>query len=41
MAERLSRGLVEGCDVDAYFNNDEAGFAVRDARWLAQRLRSQ
>ena len=39
-AERLGRWLDDGCDVYAYFNNDDAGFAVDDARWLAERLRS-
>jgi uncharacterized protein YecE (DUF72 family) len=39
MAERLSSWLAEGCDAYAYFNNDDAGFAVQDARWLAERLR--
>ena len=38
MAERLSSWLEEGCDVYAYFNNDDSGFAVEDARWLAERL---
>jgi uncharacterized protein YecE (DUF72 family) len=37
-AELLERWLVQGCDVYAYFNNDDAGFAVEDARWLADRL---
>jgi uncharacterized protein YecE (DUF72 family) len=38
VAERLGGWLDEGCDVYAYFNNDDAGFAVDDARWLAARL---
>ncbi|MBW3574711.1 MAG: DUF72 domain-containing protein [Actinobacteria bacterium] len=38
MAERLTDWLGQGRDVYAYFNNDEAGFAVEDARWLAERL---
>jgi uncharacterized protein YecE (DUF72 family) len=38
MAERLSGWLAEGHDVYAYFNNDDSGYAVQDARWLAQRL---
>jgi uncharacterized protein YecE (DUF72 family) len=38
MAERLSSWLAEGIDVYAYFNNDDSGLAVQDARWLAQRL---
>lgn len=37
-AERLGTWLAEGCDVYAYFNNDDSGFAVEDARWLAERL---
>jgi uncharacterized protein YecE (DUF72 family) len=36
--ERLSRWLAEGCDVYAYFNNDDSGYAVEDARLLAERL---
>jgi hypothetical protein len=24
--------------VYAYFNNDDSGYAVQDARWLAERL---
>lgn len=38
MAERLGYWLAQGIDVYAYFNNDDSGFAVQDARWLAQRL---
>lgn len=38
VAERLGGWLDEGCDVYAYFNNDDSGFAVDDARWLAARL---
>ena len=38
MAERLTSWLAQGVDVYAYFNNDDSGFAVNDARWLAQRL---
>ncbi|MGH9264468.1 MAG: DUF72 domain-containing protein [Acidimicrobiales bacterium] len=41
MAERLSGWLGQGCDVYAYFNNDDSGFAVEDARWLAGRLGHQ
>jgi uncharacterized protein YecE (DUF72 family) len=37
-AERLTAWLAQGVDVYAYFNNDDAGFAVDDARWLARRL---
>jgi uncharacterized protein YecE (DUF72 family) len=36
--ERLSSWLTQGVDVYAYFNNDDSGYAVQDARWLAQRL---
>jgi len=39
MAQRLSTWLDEGRDVYAYFNNDDSGYAVHDARWLADRLR--
>ena len=39
MGHRLSSWLDEGRDVYAYFNNDDSGFAVEDARWLAERLR--
>ncbi len=39
MAERLRTLLDDGCDVYAYFNNDDSGFAVEDARWLAEQLR--
>jgi uncharacterized protein YecE (DUF72 family) len=38
MAERLSSWLAEGVDVYAYFNNDDSGYAVQDAGWLASRL---
>ncbi|MDQ1427835.1 MAG: hypothetical protein QOK39_1311 [Acidimicrobiaceae bacterium] len=41
MADRLSTWLGEGRDVYAYFNNDDSGYAVHDARWLAHRLRSR
>jgi uncharacterized protein YecE (DUF72 family) len=37
-AERLSDWLAEGCDVYAYFNNDDSGYAVEDAQWLRDRL---
>jgi uncharacterized protein YecE (DUF72 family) len=33
-ARRLAGWLDEGCDVYAYFNNDDSGFAVEDARRL-------
>jgi uncharacterized protein YecE (DUF72 family) len=38
IGDRLTSWLEEGCDVYAYFNNDDSGFAVQDARWLAERL---
>ena len=37
--ERMSYWLSRGHDVYAYFNNDDSGYAVEDARWLAARLR--
>jgi uncharacterized protein YecE (DUF72 family) len=37
-AERMGTWLADGHDVFAYFNNDYQGFAVKDARWLADRL---
>ncbi len=40
MGERLGSWLAEGHDVYAYFNNDDSGYAVQDARWLARRLGS-
>ena len=40
-ARRLDEWLGKGCDVYAYFNNDDSGFAVDDARWLAGRLGHQ
>jgi uncharacterized protein YecE (DUF72 family) len=41
MADRLSKWLDEGHDVYAYFNNDDSGYAVRDAQSLAGRLQSR
>jgi uncharacterized protein YecE (DUF72 family) len=38
VADTLGSWLGEGCDVYAYFNNDDSGFAVQDARWLAAAL---
>jgi uncharacterized protein YecE (DUF72 family) len=38
VARRLRAWLEEGCEVYAYFNNDDSGYAVEDARWLADRL---
>jgi len=38
MAERLEPWLAAGHDVYAYLNNDDSGYAVDDARWLAERL---
>jgi len=40
VADRLSGWQAQGVDVYAYFNNDDSGFAVQDAQWLAQRLGS-
>lgn len=37
-AERMAAWMADGYDVFAYFNNDYQGFAVKDARWLADRL---
>jgi uncharacterized protein YecE (DUF72 family) len=39
-ARTLSQWMDDGCDVYAYFNNDEGGAAVRDAAWLRDRLGS-
>ena len=39
-AQALSAWQDQGCDVYAYFNNDEGGAAVRDAAWLRERLGS-
>jgi len=33
--------LGRGHDVYACFNNDNSGFAIEDARWLADRLRTR
>ncbi len=38
VADRVAAWVAAGCDVYAYFNNDDSGFAVEDARWLAGRL---
>jgi uncharacterized protein YecE (DUF72 family) len=38
-ARRLRGWLDDGCDVYAYFNNDDSGYAVDDARCLADQLR--
>ena len=40
-ADWLGEVLDGGGDVYAYFNNDWYGHAVRDARWLADRLRAR
>lgn len=40
VAARVRAWLDEGCDVYAYFNNDQQGHAVQDARWLSPRLAS-
>ena len=36
--KRIREWRRQGRDVHAYFNNDEAAYAVRDARWLAEKL---
>jgi uncharacterized protein YecE (DUF72 family) len=41
IAERLRSWLAQGVDVYAYFNNDDSGYAVQDARWLAQQLETR
>jgi uncharacterized protein YecE (DUF72 family) len=38
VADRLSEWLAQGVGVYAYFNNDDSGFAVQNARRLAPRL---
>jgi uncharacterized protein YecE (DUF72 family) len=38
VADLLQGWLGAGKDVYAYFNNDYEGYAVKDARWLADRL---
>jgi uncharacterized protein YecE (DUF72 family) len=38
VAERLAPWLDEGSDLYTYFNNDDRGYAVEDASWLAHRL---
>jgi uncharacterized protein YecE (DUF72 family) len=40
IAERLTAWVTQGVDVYAYFNNDDAGFAFKDASWLARQLKS-
>jgi len=37
-ADRLADWLGQGCEVFAYFNNDQEANAVFDAAWLAERL---
>lgn len=37
-ARRMDAWLAAGTDVYAYFNNDDDGHAVEDARWLRARL---
>ena len=39
-AQRMRTWLDQGHDVYAYFNNDHEGFAVQDARSLAEELGS-
>lgn len=38
LAARLEELLGQGVDVYCYFNNDDSGYAVLDAAWLAERL---
>jgi uncharacterized protein YecE (DUF72 family) len=38
VADRLGGWMDEGCEVFVYFNNDQRGDAVADARWMAARL---
>jgi uncharacterized protein YecE (DUF72 family) len=38
VASRLQGWLDDGRDVYAYFNNDHEGHAVKDAKWLRDRL---
>jgi uncharacterized protein YecE (DUF72 family) len=38
VADRLASWCSAGVDVYAYFNNDDSGFAVKDAHWLARHL---
>jgi uncharacterized protein YecE (DUF72 family) len=38
IADQLSSWSSAGLDVYAYFNNDDSGFAVKDARWLAEHV---
>jgi uncharacterized protein YecE (DUF72 family) len=40
VATRLSNWLDSGHDVYAYFNNDDSGFAVQDARSLSEQLQA-
>ncbi|MBW3580489.1 MAG: DUF72 domain-containing protein [Actinobacteria bacterium] len=40
-AQHLRSWLDDGRDVYAYFNNDDSGFAVHDARWLSEHLRQR
>lgn len=40
IADRLLGWIDEGCDVYAYFNNDQEAAAWADARWLAEALDS-
>jgi uncharacterized protein YecE (DUF72 family) len=41
VAETMRSWTASGVDVYAYFNNDDSGFAVQDARWLALRLKAE
>lgn len=37
-AERLASWLKQGVEAFVYFNNDDSGYAVQDATWLARQL---
>jgi uncharacterized protein YecE (DUF72 family) len=37
-AERLASWQERGVEAFIYFNNDDSGYAVQDARWLARQL---
>lgn len=37
-AERLASWREQGVEAFVYFNNDDSGYAVRDASWLARQL---
>jgi uncharacterized protein YecE (DUF72 family) len=41
VADRLAGWMADGCDVYAYFNNDQGAAAWPDAGWLADALRDE